>query len=322
MSDLATEPVVKALEVACPSCGSVFPVDPLRIPPQGILAICSACLRTFPILRPDGLPLAPVLPVSAPGSQGAGEAVTEERAPERRVEGMTEVEVTETVIEEVTETISEDAVVVEALAEGGKGASGAEDAAGAATTDRGEVEAEAEAKGREASDAPDAPSDPAITSWDAPADASSPAPPASSPRASDPPPPAPAPDPGPPPSTARPRALGVPGGIGGGGRTGVAAGAARFGSRDPSDRARRLARVLASDMITYNPARYADARKGGTLVEDFREEIEKSWEEYVDQVGAELAGSTDHFVDALNEVLARGEVLFHGPGYPYEDPPA
>jgi hypothetical protein len=70
-------------------------------------------------------------------------------------------------------------------------------------------------------------------------------------------------------------------------------------------------------MITYNPARYADARRKGTLREDFRDEIEKSWEEYVDQVGEVLATSTPHFADALNEVLAQGEQLFDGPGFPY-----
>lgn len=69
-------------------------------------------------------------------------------------------------------------------------------------------------------------------------------------------------------------------------------------------------------MITYNPARYADARRQGTLRQDFREEIEKSWEEYVEQVGEVLATTTHHFVDALNEVLAQGEHLFDGPGFP------
>lgn len=91
---------------------------------------------------------------------------------------------------------------------------------------------------------------------------------------------------------------------------------ARFGLRDPANRAKRLARVLASDMITYNPARYADARRQGTLRQDFREEIEKSWEEYVEQVGEVLATTTNHFADALNEVLAQGEHLFDGPGFP------
>lgn len=96
----------------------------------------------------------------------------------------------------------------------------------------------------------------------------------------------------------------------------LSAAAARFGRRSPSDRARRLARVLVSDMITYHPARYEEARENGTLAESFSEEIDKSWKEYVDQVGDELAESTDFFVEALNEILARGERIFEGTGRP------
>ncbi|TVP75188.1 MAG: hypothetical protein EA352_08860 [Gemmatimonadales bacterium] len=96
----------------------------------------------------------------------------------------------------------------------------------------------------------------------------------------------------------------------------LSAAAARFGRRSPSDRARRLARVLVSDMITYHPARYEEARESGTLVQAFEEEIEKSWEEYVEQVGPELAEGTDFFIAALNDILARGETLFRGTGRP------
>ncbi|MDT8369188.1 MAG: zinc-ribbon domain-containing protein [Longimicrobiales bacterium] len=83
-----------------------------------------------------------------------------------------------------------------------------------------------------------------------------------------------------------------------------------FGRRDPHDKARRLARVLVSDMITYNPDRHTRALEEGTLREDFEEEISKSWSEYVDQVGIEIAENTSYWSEALNEVLARGEELF------------
>jgi predicted Zn finger-like uncharacterized protein len=83
-----------------------------------------------------------------------------------------------------------------------------------------------------------------------------------------------------------------------------------FGRRDPHERAARLARVLASDMIAYNQAKYEQALKGGTLASDFEEEVEKSWEEYVEQVGKEMAEQNSYFQDALNEILAQGEKLF------------
>jgi len=84
----------------------------------------------------------------------------------------------------------------------------------------------------------------------------------------------------------------------------------QFGRRDPHDKARRLARVLVSDMITYNPERHEEALAQNRLKEDFEEEIDKSWAEYVEQVGPEIAESTDYWRDALNEILARGEPLF------------
>ena len=83
-----------------------------------------------------------------------------------------------------------------------------------------------------------------------------------------------------------------------------------FGKRDPKEKARRLARVLVSDMITYNADRHTRALANGTLEADFEEEIKKSWAEYVDQVGTEIAESTPFFTDALNEILAQGKPLF------------
>jgi hypothetical protein len=83
-----------------------------------------------------------------------------------------------------------------------------------------------------------------------------------------------------------------------------------FGKRDPHEKASRLARVLVSDIITYNPERHQRALDGGTLKQDFEDEIKKSWGEYVDQVGKEIAESTEYFNKALNEILARGQQLF------------
>ena len=83
-----------------------------------------------------------------------------------------------------------------------------------------------------------------------------------------------------------------------------------FGRRDPKEKAERLARVLVSDMIMYNPERHTRALENGTLRQDFEEEIQKSWDEYVGQVGEETANDTPFFHDALNEILARGEQLF------------
>lgn len=83
-----------------------------------------------------------------------------------------------------------------------------------------------------------------------------------------------------------------------------------FGRRDPHERARRLARVLVSDMIAYYPDRHRQSLRAGSLAKDFEEEIEKSWSEYVDQVGRDIADETTYFKDALNDVLAEGNEVF------------
>jgi hypothetical protein len=80
--------------------------------------------------------------------------------------------------------------------------------------------------------------------------------------------------------------------------------------QDPLVKARRLARALISDMISYHPAKRAQGLKDGTLKTLFEEEIKKSHEEYVVQVGEETAKTTTFFNDALNEILAGGQKIF------------
>jgi hypothetical protein len=60
----------------------------------------------------------------------------------------------------------------------------------------------------------------------------------------------------------------------------------------------------------YNPERHERALANGTLKEDFADEINKSWKEYVEQVGAEMARSNSYWTEALNDVLAKGERVF------------
>jgi len=107
---------------------------------------------------------------------------------------------------------------------------------------------------------------------------------------------------------------GVPAGQGvsGGGRTAAPPQGRTnpFLSQDPASRARRLARALVSDIVVYNPAKRRDGLRDGSLKLLFEDEIRKSWEEYVDQIGRPLAESTPYFTDALNDILADGQLVF------------
>ncbi len=83
-----------------------------------------------------------------------------------------------------------------------------------------------------------------------------------------------------------------------------------FLSQDPAAKARRLARALISDMVVYHPAKRREGLQNASLKRLFEEEIRKSWEEYVDQVGKDVAESTPFFHEALNEILAGGSPVF------------
>ena len=83
-----------------------------------------------------------------------------------------------------------------------------------------------------------------------------------------------------------------------------------FGASDPASKARRLARALISDIVTYFPERRDKSLADGTLRREFTDEIKKSWEEYVGQVGEQMARGTPHFREALNDILAKGQQVF------------
>ncbi len=83
-----------------------------------------------------------------------------------------------------------------------------------------------------------------------------------------------------------------------------------FLANDPNAKARRLARALISDLVTYFPDRRDEGMREGTLKQLFREEIRKSYDEYVLQVGEEFAEATTHFQEALNDILAGGQRIF------------
>ncbi len=80
--------------------------------------------------------------------------------------------------------------------------------------------------------------------------------------------------------------------------------------RGSDARARRLARVLVSDILCYNREERDRALIQGNLMAVLGDEIKKSWELYKQKVGPELANSTNYFKEALNEILADGQKLF------------
>jgi hypothetical protein len=85
---------------------------------------------------------------------------------------------------------------------------------------------------------------------------------------------------------------------------------AKFGAGSKDERAKRLARVLVSDILCYNQEKRDQALVDGNLMAVLGEEIKKSWELYKEKVGPDIAGSTNYFKEALNEILADGQNVF------------
>src|SRR2546429_202125 len=123
--------------------------------------------------------------------------------------------------------------------------------------------------------------------------------------------PAAAPPTRPPAPPAPPRAPGAPaGGAPGQRMTSPLRRVNPFMVQDRKQKARRLARALVSDLVVYHPEKRQQGLRDGTLPQLFKDEIEKSWQEYVEQVGQEVAKSTPFWAEALNEILAGGNKVF------------
>lgn len=300
-----------AITVTCPSCSSSFPVDPAKIPEGGVNARCSSCGDVFRIEKPvEAEPLPTLEEVEPSEPAPPPQAETPSVAPP-------EEEIAPAPDEEPTPAPGP------AAPGGGESPTAAEDApedpfAQAAPFEqaapRGEAPAPPPPSPEQPLPAPEPdeplpppePDEPLPSPEpDEPLPSPEPDEPLPAPEANDavaaPSPQPPAPDPGQPDPAEAVAETSAP-----------AVQGFTFGKRDPKDKAKRLARVLVSDMIMYNAERHQTALAQGTLQQDFEEEIEKSWKEFVEQVGEELADSDgrQYWKDALNDILAKGEQVF------------
>lgn len=295
------------MNLHCPACGTLYRVDPERVPIAGVRTRCAQCQAVFPVgregVQAQSAAAGGAMPFAA-GHAGvapprmAGPPAASAAAPAPIPGPATPASTGPLFAAPVT--------AAPAPIQPAPAAAPVPPAAPAA--------APAPSPAAPSGFAPAAGS-PALAARPAPPQAAPPiaarpAPPQAAPPIA----PRPAPPPAPPspaaappsaastPAPARPTA--APAGTAGGRPKPV------FGVQDPDTRAQRIARALVSDMVVYNGDRRDQSLAAGTLKGDFREEILKSWEEYVAQVGAEMAKKTPHFRDALNAILAKGNPVF------------
>ncbi|HEY7481426.1 MAG TPA: zinc-ribbon domain-containing protein [Gemmatimonadales bacterium] len=262
------------MNVTCPNCATVYRVDPSKVPEAGVRARCAVCSAVFPVSR-EGREA----PVAQPPRQPAAGQPTMAAAappPPPPVAAPTAQAAAPTASPVHAPPMSPPAPAAAPVSR---------PVAPAAPSRPVTPPAPSFAAG-----APPRPASPARVQ---PPGSPSTPPPASPPAFSQQAPPSP-------PSAPRPTAP-----AGTGGRP-----ANPFLSQDPSLKARRLARALISDIVVYHPAKRQEGIRDGNLKELFEEEIKKSWEEYTEQVGREVAESTGFFREALNEILAGGRQVF------------
>jgi predicted Zn finger-like uncharacterized protein len=300
------------MNVTCPNCASVYRVDPAKVPESGVRARCAVCSAVFAVRKDGEQSRTPPSPAVEPTRQPTV-APQVQATPEPKIPPLPEPK------SEPARPAAAAAAPAPRAPEPMKNpfAAAPSVATPAPAAVSGRPSAPASSAPPAAPSRPAAPPRPATPGTARPGGAQAPAPSApstaqSSPVAAPPPatpkapatPAAPVPSSSPPkssapapaPPTAKPPAGGRP--------------ANPFLSQDPALKARRLARALISDMVVYHPGKRQEGLRDGNLKDLFEEEIKKSWEEYAEQVGRELAESTAYFREALNEILAGGRQIF------------
>jgi len=76
------------------------------------------------------------------------------------------------------------------------------------------------------------------------------------------------------------------------------------------DRARRLAKALASDLVLYNRDKVEQGLREGTFVSLLGSEIRRSWEYYCQQIPKHIVESSDYFREQLNNIVGKGKQIF------------
>ncbi len=76
--------------------------------------------------------------------------------------------------------------------------------------------------------------------------------------------------------------------------------------KDPHDRARRLARLIVSDIIVYNQDKVAEGIREDTLFDLLKEDIEVGRMYYDKNIDPAVAERTNYFDQALVDLLVKG----------------
>ena len=279
------------MNVTCPNCATIYRVDPAKVPEGGVRARCSVCSAVFAVKR-----------------EGEQEVPSPPR-PAAKEAGPTSPASSPQPVADAPRPPAPPSVTPRPAAPAAAGPAGFPPRPAGPQKPAAGIASSAAAPASGAAPGRPIPAPPATRAAPSSPPASAAPPPPSAPRPAPIPaqtaPPA-APKPATPPPALSPASPPRP--------SSPAQAGARpqnpFLSQDPALKAKRLARALISDMVVYHPGKRQEGLRDGNLKELFEEEIKKSWEEYAEQVGREIADSTGYFREALNEILAGGRQIF------------
>jgi len=87
-------------------------------------------------------------------------------------------------------------------------------------------------------------------------------------------------------------------------RPGTLRGPLAPGSEDPHEEARRVARLLVSDILLYNEAAVAEGKKNNDVYDRLKDDIERARQTYAERVPEAVRRSTNYFHEELIHALA------------------
>lgn len=76
--------------------------------------------------------------------------------------------------------------------------------------------------------------------------------------------------------------------------------------RDPHERAKRMARLIVSDLVLYNKDKIAEGIRNDTLFDVLEQELKEGKEYYEKNVDPKVRAESDYFNLAIVDILIKG----------------
>ena len=76
--------------------------------------------------------------------------------------------------------------------------------------------------------------------------------------------------------------------------------------KDPHERAKRMARLIVSDLVLYNKDRIAEGIRNDTLFEVLEQELKEGKAYYEKNVDPKIRAESDYFSQAIVDILIKG----------------